>query len=257
MRRPPAIWCAPGAEPTIRDARERLVARYGRIDPDQARVVVALGGNSTVLRLLHHLGAGDQAVFGMSTGAPDFLTNEYDESDLLARLDAAEAVRVRPLQVVCTGTTGAVRRAIAYNEVAVFRASARMSALSVHVDGRRRLARLLGDGLLVATPVGSTAYNLSARGPVLPLDSRALVLTPLSPARPHWQGAVVADGARIAIEVCEAPERPVAVTTDFSELTDVVDIRVQMHPTASRRLLFDRGDGLHERQIREQFAHRP
>lgn len=250
---PPAIWCAPEADERTRCARERLLARYGEMDIDQARVIVALGGNSTVLQLLHRLGEGPQSVFGLSTGEPDFLTNQYSEDDLLRRLDAAEPVLVQPLQLLCTQSSGEMRQALAYNEVAIFRASARMSALTLYVDGRERIVRLLGDGLLVATPMGSTAYNLSARGPVLPLDSRALVLTPLSPAKPHWQGAVLPEGARIHIQVCETLERPVAVTADFTEFRDAVAIDVQLHPTAGRTLLFDRGDGLHERQLREQF----
>lgn len=229
----------------------RLRARYGEVERSAADVIVVVGGNGKMLEALH---LGHTALlFGLSLGEASFLNNRYSDDSLLARIANAEPALVSPLQMVCCDRAGNIHQALAFNEVAAFRQTRRMSTVTVKVNGKVQIDRLLGDGLLIATPLGSTAYNRSARGPILPLDSRALAVTPLSPARPPWAGAILPEQDQLHVQVLAPRQRPVAATADFTEIRDVVSIAVRLWPQRSQTLLFDHGSGLHERQLIEQF----
>lgn len=246
------LYLPQDAAPAAREAADRLRGALDDVEGEVAPTVVALGGNSAVLRALHETPEAF-AVFGLSLGEADFLTNGWDDGDLSRRLRRAEPVGVRPLRLLCRTRGGEVRELLAFNDVAVFRASGRSARIAVRVDGRVRVADLLGDGMVISTPMGSTAYNRSARGPILPLDSHALALTPVAPSRPLWSGAVLRERARIALEVLEPDIRPVRLIADFREVRDVVAVNVALLPERRRTLLFDPGAGLRERQLSEQF----
>lgn len=239
------------APDAAREAAQRLRAGLERFAGAPEPAVVALGGNSAVLRALHET-PETHAVFGLSLGEADFLTNAWEAGDLAERVGRADPVTVQPLRLLCRTRDGEVRELLAFNDVALFRAGGRSARIAVRVDGRARVDDLLGDGVVISTPMGSTAYNRSARGPILPLDSHALALTPVAPSRPQWSGAVLRERARIALEVLEADLRPVLLTADFREVRDVVAVNVTLVPRR-RTLLFDAGASLRERQLSEQF----
>lgn len=231
---------------------EQLRQRYGRVSIDAADVLVAVGGNSAVLRALH----GDlegTPIYGLSLADADFLTNAPDGENLPHRVAHAEAVVVRALHMTCITRTGRTYEALAYNDVVLFRASSRMVRLTVEVNGRTRVEDLFSDGVLIATPMGSTAYNRSAHGPVLPLDSKTIVLTPLAPNRPRLSSTVLHDRVEVAMRIQEPATRPATLTADFQEFADPQEVTVKLHSRLRRTLLFDKGKGLHDRQIAEQF----
>ena len=241
--------------PQAIEAAEILRARYGESDEHDADVIVALGGDGLMLRCLHEQMDSGIPIYGMNRGSVGFLMNEYGIDNLHDRLAAAERSIIHPLTVRATDVKGVVTKARALNEVSLLRGSYQAAKLEVSVDGRIRLAELIADGLLVATPAGSTAYNLSANGPILPLDAPLLVLTPLSPFRPRrWRGAVLPDHANILIKVLEAGSRPVNVAADHLEIWDVASIAIEMDRTTRLTMLHDPGHSLEERIINEQFG---
>jgi NAD+ kinase len=240
--------------PEANAARARLLARHGEIDPDNADVVVALGGDGVMLQVQHRFMGKRKPVYGMNLGSVGFLMNEYREADLEKRLDEAEASIVHPLLMSTTDRAGAVVNARAINEVYIFRRTYQTAKMRILVDGTERLAELVADGLLVATPVGSTAYNLSAHGPILPLDSAMMALTPISAFRPRrWRGALLSDRARVTIEISECEKRPVAAVADHFELKNVVEVEVEMDHATDLILLHDPGL-FNERNLEEQFG---
>ncbi len=240
--------------PEANVARERLVARHGEIDPETADVVVALGGDGVMLQVQHRFMGKRKPVYGMNLGSVGFLMNEYREEDLETRLDQAEASIVHPLLMTTTDRAGAVVSARAINEVYIFRRTYQTAKMRILVDGTERLAELVADGLLVATPVGSTAYNLSAHGPILPLDSAMMALTPISAFRPRrWRGALLSDRALVTIDILEADKRPVAAVADHFELKNVVKVEVAMDHATDLILLHDPGL-FNERNLEEQFG---
>ena len=238
------------------DALSRLVALYGQAPPEEADVIVALGGDGLMLQTLHATIKAPKPIYGMNRGSVGFLMNEYSEAGLRERLAAALPSIIHPLSMRARDIHGVTTTARAINEVSLLRQTYQAAKLRLEVDGATRLSELIADGVLVATPAGSTAYNLSANGPILPLDAPLMALTPLSPFRPRrWRGALLPDAARVTIEVLEADKRPVAAAADHFEIRRVTRVEVAMDKETSLILLHDPGHSLDERILREQFGY--
>jgi NAD+ kinase len=242
--------------PEARKALDRLAKRYGNVAPDKADVVVALGGDGLMLQTLHRFMNTGKPIYGMHRGTIGFLMNEYNDKDLKLRLAAAQTTVIHPLVMRARNGKGGVKQHYAINEVSLFRQTYQVARFSIMVDGKERLAELMADGVLVATPAGSTAYNLSAQGPIIPLNAPLLALTSISPFRPRrWRGALLPDKARVTIKVIDPGKRPVAAVADHEEVRDVREVDIRMDHTISMRMLFDPGHNLDERILREQFGH--
>jgi len=237
-------------------ALAQLTNLYGNHNADDADVVVALGGDGLMLQTLHaHMRSG-KPIYGMHRGTVGFLMNEFSTHDLHTRLAAARESLINPLLMRATDVHGAVHLHHAINEVALFRQTYQAARLRILIDEHERMAELIADGILVSTPAGSTAYNLSAQGPIIPINASLLALTPISPFRPRrWRGALLPDGAKVAIEVLEAEKRPVAAVADHDEVRDVQSVEITMDRKISIPMLFDPGHSLDERILREQFGH--
>jgi NAD+ kinase len=237
-------------------ARRALIARYGDCVPEEADVVVALGGDGLMLQTLHRLKGTGKPIYGMNRGSVGFLMNAYAENDLIERLEKAEPSVIHPLLMRATDMDGRHYQAHAINEVSLLRRSYQAAKLRISVNGKVRLEELIADGVLVATPAGSTAYNLSANGPILPLDAPLLALTPISPFRPRrWRAALLPDHARVTIAVLEHDKRPVGAVADHIEVNNVAAVEVAMDLSVSLPMLHDPGHGLEERILNEQFGY--
>ena len=249
-----AFVASAGAE--AQAALAQLVALYGNREPADADVVVALGGDGLMLQTLHkHMRSG-KPIYGMHRGTVGFLMNEFSSHDLHARLSAARETLIHPLLMRATDIHDAVHIYHAINEVALFRQTHQAARLRILVNEHERMPELIADGILVATPAGSTAYNLSAQGPILPINAALLALTPISPFRPRrWRGALLPNTAFVVIEVLEGEKRPVAAVADHDEARDVKRVEVLSDKTISMRMLFDPGHSLEERILREQFGY--
>jgi len=240
--------------PSARKALKALAARYGNVDQDKADVVVALGGDGLMIQTLHRLLDRDTPIYGMNRGSVGFLMNEFREDGLRERLVAAERSCVHPLSMKAVDENGVLTEAYAINEVSLLRASSQAAKLRISIDGHVRLERLSCDGLIVATPAGSTAYNLSANGPILPLNAPLLALTPISAFRPRrWRGAILPAMARVTIEALEPEKRPVNAVGDHNEVRHVVRVDITMDTGTDLVMLHDPGHSLDERILREQF----
>jgi NAD+ kinase len=241
--------------PAAQTAHERLTARYGSVPPELADVVVALGGDGFMLQTLHNSRELGLPTYGMNCGTIGFLMNEYNEDRLVERLSAAEQEVINPLSMRAEAADGTIHEALAINEVSLLRAGPQAAKLKITVDGKERLSELVCDGALVCTPAGSTAYNYSAHGPILPIGADVLALTAMSAFRPRrWRGALVPKTARVRFDVLQPEKRPVMADADSRSVRNVVAVEVESEPTISHRLLFDPGHGLEERLIREQFS---
>ena len=231
-----------------------LHSRYGDVAPEKAQVVVALGGDGFMLETLHRFVDKRLPIYGMHRGSVGFLMNTYDAAGLIERLAQAVPVELHPLEMLARDRGGREQRAIAFNEVSLLRQGRQAAKLRISVDGVLRLDELLSDGVLVATPVGSTAYNLSAHGPIIPLGTEILALTPISAFRPRrWRGALLPRSARVRFEVLEWEKRPVSATADFTEARDVTAVEVRETREISQTILFDPEHNLEERVLKEQF----
>jgi NAD+ kinase len=242
------------ARPEAQEALARLRKLYGETAEADADVIVALGGDGHMLETLRRRLVDKKPVYGMHRGTIGFLMNEFQAEGLPERLTRAEAVRVRPLVARCETAAGPIVTERAFNEVSLLRQSAQSAKLRILVDGAERMAELLCDGVMVATPAGSTAYNFSAHGPILPINARLLALTPISAFRPRrWRGALLPQSAQVRIEVLEAKHRAVSAACDNFETRDVRAVDIREDAEAELTLLFDPGHALDERIVREQF----
>ena len=241
--------------PAAQQARRRLVRRYGDARPETADVVVALGGDGFMLATLQRFMNSGKPIYGMHRGTVGFLMNEFSDNGLAERLNAAHVSVIHPLSMRARDAAGRVHRHRAINEVSLFRQSYQAARLRILVDGKIRLPALVADGVLLATPAGSTAYNLSVQGPIIPIDAPLLALTPISPFRPRrWRGALLADKARVTVEVQDGDKRPVAAVADSDEVRSVRNVDIEMDHGVSINLMFDPGHSLDERILREQFG---
>lgn len=237
------------------DARAALVLRYGDVPPVQADLIVALGGDGFMLSTLHETEGLRAPVYGMNRGTVGFLMNEYSEDGLEDRLALAEETVIHPLRMTAHGVDGEELEGLAINEVSLLRQGPQAAKLRILVDGKERLAELVCDGALLATPAGSTAYNYSAHGPILPIGAEILALTAVAAFRPRrWRGALLPMTAKVRIEVLESEKRPVQAVADSFDARAVEWVEIQSAPEISHRLLFDPEHGLEERLIREQFV---
>jgi NAD+ kinase len=241
--------------PEAQEARARLAARYGDVPVEEAEVIVALGGDGFMLECFHDYMSSGLPVYGMNRGSVGFLMNDYDEERLEERIAAAERAIIHPLRMTAHDVHGETHVALAINEVSLLRQTRQTAKLRISIDGKLRLSELSCDGALVSTPAGSTAYNLSAHGPIIPLDARVLALTPISAFRPRrWRGALLAHTAKVTFEILEAPKRPVSAVADNIEVRDVVAVHVAEHREVDLNMLFDEGRSLEERVLAEQFS---
>lgn len=237
-------------------AAARMRKRYGAHEVSDADIIVALGGDGLMLETLHSLSNGKVPVYGMNCGSIGFLMNNFEEERLEERLGAALPAAIHPLRMTVRDLDGNTHIALAYNEVSLFRTTFQAAKIRIAVDGKVRLEELICDGVMVATPAGSTAYNLSAHGPILPIDSPLLVLTPISPFRPRrWRGAILPNRASVKFTTQEAEKRPVSAVADNVEFTQVAEVEVVQDKGQAVTLLFDSGHSLEERVLNEQFQY--
>ena len=241
--------------PEAQAAIATLEKVYGNHDPAESDVIVALGGDGLMLQTLHRNMRSGKPIYGMHRGTVGFLMNEYNEHGLRERLAAARVTDINPLLMRATGTDGRTHLHHAINEVHLFRQTHQAARLRICIDGSERMAELVADGVMVATPAGSTAYNLSAQGPILPINAQLLALTPICPFRPRrWRGALLPNSALVAIDVLESEKRPVAAVADHDEVRHVRRVEVVSDKSITMRMLFDPGHSLEERILREQFG---
>lgn len=244
------------ASPTklAQESRARLVARYGDADFRHADVVVCLGGDGFMLETLHRFMPRGLPIYGMNRGSVGFMMNDYREDDLETRIPRSRAVVLHPLRMVARTMDGGVVNAVAVNEVSLLRETRQTAKLRITIDDIVRMDELIADGALIATPAGSTAYNLSVGGAIIPLGANLLALTPISAFRPRrWRGALLPHEARVKIEVMEPEKRPVSAVADFTEVRDVRDVEIVEDRSINLTLLFDPEHALEERVLKEQF----
>ncbi len=241
------------------EAQRALVAlseRYGNVDAHKADIVVALGGDGLMLQTLHAHMASGKPIYGMNRGSVGFLMNEYREDNLPDRLAKADVTTIRPLELTALDEHGKEHKALAINEVSLLRQTSQAARLRISVDGKVRLQELVCDGIIVATPAGSTAYNLSAHGPILPITAQLLALTPISAFRPRrWRGALLPNGAQVDIEILEADKRPVSASADHTEIRHVTCVSVRESTRAKGVIMFDSDHGWDERILSEMFRY--
>ncbi|MFO1012373.1 MAG: NAD kinase [Caulobacteraceae bacterium] len=240
--------------PEAQDAKTRLEAIYGASAEADADVVVALGGDGFMLETLHRNIAAGRPIYGMNRGSVGFLMNDYVETGLLERIALAERAVIHPLAMVALDADRKEHKALAINEVSLLRQTRQTAKLRVYIDGRVRMNELICDGMLLSTPAGSTAYNLSAHGPIIPLDAQVLALTPISAFRPRrWRGALLPHKAKVSVEVLEAEKRPVSAVADNFEVRDILEVHIHEDRSIALSMLFDAGRSLEERVLAEQF----
>lgn len=256
-RRYARIAFVASSTPEAELALKRLVALYGQASPEEADVIVALGGDGLMLHTLHRFIGVGKPIYGMHRGTVGFLMNEYHEKNLLQRLEKAQPTVIHPLLMrTRNGAPEQNQELRAFNEVSLFRQTHQIARLRILIDGKTRMADLAADGVLVATPAGSTAYNLSVQGPIIPINAPLLALTPISPFRPRrWRGALLPDTARVTIEVLDADKRPVAAVADHDEVRNVRFVEISLDQAHFVTLLFDPGHSLDERILSEQFGY--
>jgi NAD+ kinase len=236
-------------------ALNALTRRYGQCDVAACATVVALGGDGTLLETVHKTFKSGKPVYGMNCGSVGFLLNPYHEDALIERITKAQSVTLKPLRMQARDATGQVTEALAFNEVSLLRQSRQAAKLRITVDGVARMEELICDGILVATPAGSTAYNLSAHGPIVPLESNVLAMTPISAFRPRrWRGALLPAHAKIRLDITDPDKRPVSATADYTEVRNVIQVDILQDDSFPITLLHDPDHSMEERILNEQFA---
>lgn len=251
----PRILFAASITRMAQESCARLVALYGNVEAKNATVVVALGGDGFMLETLHRFLDFDVPVYGMNCGSVGFMMNDFSENDLLDRLSRAQPALLHPLRMLAVTKDGKTEEALALNEVSLLRQLRQAAKIRITVDGRVRLHELICDGILVSTPAGSTAYNLSAHGPIVPLSANLLPLTPISAFRPRrWRGALLPSSANVLFEIHEFEKRPVAAVADAYEVRDVISVAIREDRSIQAQILFDPDQGLSERILAEQFT---
>jgi len=236
------------------EALLRLKTRYAHVTPAKADVIVVLGGDGFMLRSLHKYLHRDVPIFGINRGSIGFMMNAYRETGLLRRLERAEAITLHPLSMECVDTRGRRHKALAINEVSLLRQTRQAAKIQIKVDGQMRMEELICDGVLISTPAGSTAYNLSAHGPIVPLGADLLALTPISAFRPRqWKGALLPGTAKVTFDILNPRERPVSAVADDAEVRRVKQVVIREDRSIAPVLLFDPEHNLEDRIVREQF----
>lgn len=240
--------------PDAQEAARDIERHYPHVRPEEADVIVALGGDGFMLQTLHKYMSRNKPIYGMNRGTIGFLMNPYSPDNLLNRLERAEEFVLHPLRMKTVQIDGTRHEALAINDVYLLRETRQTAKIRIHVDGKIRMPELVCDGVLVCTPAGSTAYNLSAHGPIVPLGSDVLGLTPISAFRPRrWRGALLPHTAEVRFEVLEYDKRPVSAVADMMEVRDIREVTIREDRSVSLRLLFDSEQSLSERILREQF----
>jgi NAD+ kinase len=241
--------------PEAEAARQALDTRYHGVDAADADVIIALGGDGLMLQTLHASMKDGTPIFGMNCGSVGFLMNRYEEDNLLERLEQAKLSLLHPLKMTATSADGQTHEALAINEVSLLRESAQAAKLKISIDDRVRMEELICDGVLVSTPAGSTAYNLSAHGPILPIEAALLALTPISAFRPRrWRGAILPEVAKVSISMLENEKRPVSAVADHAEFRNIVKVDIQQDRRHQLFMMFDADHSLDERILTEQFS---
>jgi NAD+ kinase len=254
MTQPARIAFLASSTDEAQQALTVLTGHHGHCLPEDADVLCALGGDGFMLQTLHRHGGLGKPVYGMKLGTVGFLMNQYRSDDLLARIAAAEPATLRPLEMRALTESGTTITSLAYNEVSLLRQTRQTAHLRIDLNGQTRLPELICDGVLTATPAGSTAYNFSAHGPILPLGSQTIALTPIAPFRPRrWRGAILKADTEVRYRVLDPYKRPVSATADSHEVRDVVEVTIQESRDRTVTLLFDAEHNLEERILSEQF----
>ncbi len=241
--------------PQASDALERLSRLYGNCSPQEANVIVALGGDGFMLQTMHDFLDLNKPIYGMNRGSVGFMLNEYNEEGLEERLSKAIEAKIHPLRMIASNADNIETKALAINEVSLLRETRQSAKIKITIDEKVRMRELVCDGVMVATPAGSTAYNLSAYGPVIPINARLLALTAISAFRPRrWRGALLPHSAEVVFEVKEPEKRPVSAVADHTEVRNVSTVKIAEATEVTINMLFDEGHSLEERIIQEQFV---
>jgi len=250
----PSIAILASQTDTAQKACAQMSEKYQTVSMQEADIIVALGGDGFMLQTMRQNLETNQAIFGMNHGSIGFMMNDFSNKNLFERLAAAEETQIHPLKLTAYQGNGHISKAIAFNEVSLLREIHQAAKLEIIIDGKVRLPELVCDGIIVATPTGSTAYNLSAHGPILPIGSPLLALTPISAFRPRrWRGAILPHDAIVEINVLERAKRPVSAVADHVEFRNVEKVLIAEDKDRAVRLLFDPGHSLAERVLHEQF----
>ena len=241
-------------KPEAKEALKILKREYKNVPPTNADIIVALGGDGTILKSLHDFLKQKKPIYGMNKGNVGFLMNQYSENDLHKRLEEAVAYPLYPLKIKSFHENGKIKESLAFNDVSIIRNSSKIAKIRIEVNNKIRIKEYLGDGCLISTPAGSSAYNLSLRGPVIPVGAEVLALTPISPYRPRrWRGALLNNDVKISLIALDSKRRPVRAEADFIELVNIKKLEIELEKKLFMNLLFDPGHNLEERIITEQF----
>ena len=236
-------------------ASTKLIRHYGQVELSDAEIIVAVGGDGAMLNALRESISSNLPVFGLNRGNIGFLMNNFSEFDLIKRLEKAKEIIVHPLEMLVSDVENNEYKEMAVNEVSIFRSTHQSAMISIKIDETERLSELTCDGIMVATPVGSTAYNLSAHGPIIPIDSEILALTPISPFRPRsWRGALIKNKSIIEFGINNPKLRPVSASADSSEVKNVTKVKVYQRNDVNLRIMYDQSNSMEDRYLREQFA---
>ena len=236
-------------------ASTKLIKHYGQVELSKAEIIVAVGGDGAMLNALRESISSNLPVFGLNRGNIGFLMNNFSEFDLIKRLEKAKEIIVHPLEMLVSDVENNEYKEMAVNEVSIFRSTHQSAMISIKMDETERLSELTCDGIMVATPVGSTAYNLSAHGPIIPIDSEILALTPISPFRPRsWRGALIKNKSIIEFEINNPKLRPVSASADSREVKNVTKVKIYQRNDINLRIMYDQNNSMEDRYLREQFA---